>query len=158
MCEQDARKTCGNESTIYYECGFKAILKRAFSSECKTKSTLSTFLVLVFKKKSLWRDKFFYLTRAMTFSRVKAHVLGILIYYSIYSLNTFTKIIYLHEVYLLFKFINYLNFSKWILNPCLYFMNYFNYTISCFICFIIPRLLMISFIWSIFPLKLIKQI
>lgn len=158
VCEQDARKTCGNESTIYYECGFKAILKRAFSSECKTKSTLSTFLVLVFKKKSLWRDKFFYLTRAMTFSRVKAHILGILIYYSIYSLNTFTKIIYLHEVYLLFKFINYLNFSKWILNPCLYFMNYFNYTISCFICFIIPRLLMISFIWSIFPLKLIKQI
>jgi len=30
VCEQDARKTCGNESTIYYECGFKAILKRAF--------------------------------------------------------------------------------------------------------------------------------
>ena len=60
VCEQDARKTCGNESTIYYECGFKAILKRAFSSECKTKSTLSTFLVLVFKKKSLWRDKFLF--------------------------------------------------------------------------------------------------
>ena len=58
VCEQDARKTCGNESTIYYECGFKAILKRAFSSECKTKSTRSTFLVLVLKKKSLWRDKF----------------------------------------------------------------------------------------------------
>ena len=48
VCEQDARKTCGNESTINYECGFKAILKRAFSSECKTKSTRSTFLVLVF--------------------------------------------------------------------------------------------------------------
>ena len=60
VCEQDARKTCGNESTIYYECGFKAILKRAFSSECKTKSTLSTFLVLVLKKKSLWRDKFLF--------------------------------------------------------------------------------------------------
>lgn len=60
VCEQDARKTCGNESTIYYECGFKAILKRAFSSECKTKSTRSTFLVLVFKKKSLWRDKFLF--------------------------------------------------------------------------------------------------
>ena len=86
------------------------------------------------------------------------HVLGILVYYSIYSLNIFSKIIYLHEVYLLFKFINYLNFSKWILNPCLYIMNYFNYTVSCFICFIIPRLLTISFIWSIFPLKLIKQI
>ena len=94
----------------------------------------------------------------MTFSRVKAHVLEILIYYVIYLLNTFTKIIYLHEVYLLFKFINYLNFSKWILNPCLYIMNYFNCTIWCFICFIISRLLTISFIWSIFPLKLIKQI
>ena len=157
MCEQDARKTCGNESTIYYECGFKAILKRAFSSECKTKSTRSTFLVLVFKKRASGEINF-YLTRVMTFSRVKAHVLRILIYYSIYSLNTFTKIIYLHEVYLLFKFINYLNFSKWILNPCLYIMNYFNCTISCFICFIIPRLFMISFIWSMFPLKLIKQI